>query len=86
MSENKNIFFEDGKQIIFHNIGTCMAQLQSEYVQYLQLQINEVKKYSNNNEIIKRDYYGYKPIHDKSINEAMMSLNIFLLFILPFDL
>eukprot|EP01084_Bolivina_argentea_P122699 217426_1 len=64
------IYFYNGKQIIFHNVGTGIAQLATEYLQYIQVQINSLQEYANNDDSIKMEYYGYKPSDlDVSINE-----------------
>eukprot|EP01084_Bolivina_argentea_P122697 217421_1 len=43
--QNHDYYFDDNhKQIIFHNIGTGIAQLSSAHIQYIQHQINELNE------------------------------------------
>eukprot|EP01084_Bolivina_argentea_P122700 217428_1 len=61
---------DENDENIEHNIGTGIAQLATEYLQYIQVQINSLQEYANNDDSIKMEYYGYKPSDlDVSINE-----------------
>eukprot|EP01084_Bolivina_argentea_P315289 546199_1 len=55
--QNKNRYCNNGTQMIFHNIGTGIAQLPFDYIQYIQYKIDELHKYASGTKTVK--YYSY---------------------------
>eukprot|EP01084_Bolivina_argentea_P231149 389878_1 len=54
--QNNHIYWHNNKQIIFHNIGTGIDELGTEYLQYIQLQINLLQQYGNYEKEEKYEY------------------------------
>eukprot|EP01083_Nonionella_stella_P089976 251339_1 len=50
------------KQVIFHNIGTGIAKLPLNYIEYIQLKCDELKRYAQSSKTVQ--YYDYSP-HSK---------------------
>ncbi len=57
--QTKKMICRDGKQVIYHNLGTGTAKLNVPYLLYIQHKIDQLKKYMKCKEItmIKSDQY-----------------------------
>eukprot|EP01084_Bolivina_argentea_P237629 399320_1 len=60
VSQNQNRYCDNGKQIIFHNLGTGIAQLPFGYIEYIQYKIDELQKYARGAKTVK--YYRYSKV------------------------
>ena len=78
VNANKKRYYKDGKQIIFHNLGTGIASLPFKYIAYIQLKIDELKRYARNTRTVR--YYGYSPIkknNDDDIKDKLIEREIY---------
>ena len=55
MNANRKKYYKNGKQIIFHCLGTGLANLQYEHLAYIEQKIDELKNYARNTRTVK--YY-----------------------------
>eukprot|EP01084_Bolivina_argentea_P283693 485959_1 len=66
-ANGKDKYFKNDKQVIFHNIGTGIAQLKDQYISYIQLKIDQLGKYAKCVKYV--NYYGYNPRSDHIRNK-----------------